>query len=61
LLEKSRRKFPDDFDIAWALATILRDEHRLDEGHAVARELADRFPGDRGAQALLNSFQSQRK
>ena len=48
-----KSEFPGDFDIHWALATMLRDQDRNDEARAVAEELAEIYPGVAPLQNLL--------
>jgi tetratricopeptide (TPR) repeat protein len=39
-----RDKFPGNFDINWVLATMLRDQGRIDESREVAEALASIYP-----------------
>jgi tetratricopeptide (TPR) repeat protein len=56
LLQDATTRFPADFDIHWALATILRDQGRLEEAREVATTLAEIYPQVEGVQNLLQSF-----
>ena len=44
LLERGRARFAGDFDIAWALATMLRDQGESTRALAVLDELIEQFP-----------------
>ena len=48
-----RPDFPGEFDISWALATMLRDLGRNEDARLVARELAELYPGVQPVQNLL--------
>jgi tetratricopeptide (TPR) repeat protein len=56
LLMSSKNRFPADFDIHWALATILRDQGRNDAAKAIAEEMAERYPGMPAVQNLWESL-----
>ena len=56
-LQKARSDFADDFDIGWALATMLRDGGDKAAALIVAGELAEQFPEDSNVAALINSLQ----
>ena len=49
-------RFKDDFDIAWALATIYRDQGRLLLARSLAEQLHVRYPDNVQVEALLNSL-----
>ncbi len=55
----ARERFDTDFDIAWALATILRDRGEYQEAVAIAAELVYRYPGNQDVAALLQSMRPQ--
>ena len=56
VLTDAMRQFPTDFDIAWSLATILRDQGDITGAAAIAAELAMRHPGDQNVETLLKSL-----
>ena len=56
VLEDASLRFPQDFDVHWALATMLRDEGRIAEARDVAAELSDLYPGIESVQNLLQSL-----
>jgi len=49
-------QFKNDFDIHWALATMLRDQEEFDAAREVANELVDRFPDASQVPSLLDSL-----
>jgi len=49
-------RFPGEFDVHWALTTMLRDQGRIDEARTVAEELAVIYPGVPPLQDLLQSL-----
>jgi Flp pilus assembly protein TadD len=55
-LETVREEFPADFDVHWALATMLRDQDRNGEARAVATRLAEIYPGIPPLQNLLETL-----
>jgi tetratricopeptide (TPR) repeat protein len=55
LLDDAWSQFPDDFDIGYALATILRDNAERERAIAVATELKSRFPNNPTVDALLRA------
>lgn len=57
LLQDARREFPADFDIGWAVATMLRDAGDVDKARSVAAELSQQFPNDPNIAALRESLQ----
>jgi Flp pilus assembly protein TadD len=57
VLRNARNDFPADFDIAWALVTLLRDQGRLDEAREVAFEMLGQFQQNENVIALLESLQ----
>ena len=56
LLAAAAERFPADFDIQWALATMLRDQGRNAEARAAAEMLDVRYPGIPSVTALLQSL-----
>lgn len=56
LLMRGKNDFPADFDIHWALATMLRDQGKNDAAREVAEDLAERYPGVPPLQNLLDSL-----
>jgi Flp pilus assembly protein TadD len=56
LLHDATNRFPADFDIHWALATMLRDQGRLEEAREVATTLSVLYPQVEGVQNLLQSL-----
>lgn len=57
-LRDARARFVGDFDIAWALATLLRDTGNLEGAREIAVELAGQRPGDANVKMLLESLYS---
>jgi tetratricopeptide (TPR) repeat protein len=55
-LTSAREQFPGDFDIAWALATLLRDNGNTAAARKIAVELAKRRPADTNVRMLLDSL-----
>ncbi len=56
VLEQARIDFPSDFDIAWGLATMLRDGGELEQARRLVDEMSGQFP-DRGeVRALRNAL-----
>ena len=58
VLRDARARFDGDFDIAMALATILRDNGDHDGALEIAYSLARRHPENQGVVALLRSLQA---
>jgi tetratricopeptide (TPR) repeat protein len=56
LLTDAHEQFVGDFDIAWALATMLRDSGDTAGARRVASELAGQRPDDANVKALLASL-----
>jgi tetratricopeptide (TPR) repeat protein len=56
LLADAATRFPMDFDIHWALATMFRDQGRFEEARVVAAELARKFPENPGVEELLSTL-----
>ncbi len=56
LLADAHKQFAGDFDIAWALATMLRDNGDRLGARKIADELARRRPDDTSVKALLASL-----
>ena len=57
VLRSAYEKFPNDFDVGWALATVYRDVGELEAARAVATELQSRLPDDERALALTRYLQ----
>lgn len=57
LLTRGKDSFPADFDIHWALATMLRDQGRTDSAREIAATMAVRYPEARPVRDLLNSLE----
>jgi tetratricopeptide (TPR) repeat protein len=57
VLRDARNDFPADFDIAWALVTLLRDQGRLAEAREVAFEMLGQYRQNDNVIALLESLQ----
>ena len=53
LLNDAHQRFAGDFDIAWALATMLRDSGDVAGARKIANELAEQRPDDTNVQTLL--------
>jgi Tfp pilus assembly protein PilF len=56
LLARGIELFPADFDIHWALATMLRDQGKEDAARTIAKALAERYPGVAPVQELLHTL-----
>jgi Flp pilus assembly protein TadD len=56
LLSDAHERFAGNFDIAWALATMLRDSGDVAGARKIANELAAQRPDDANIQALLASL-----
>ena len=56
LLFDATERFPADFDIHWALATMLRDQGRLEEAREVVTNLLEIYPQEDAGQNLLQSL-----
>ena len=56
LLQDATISFPTDFDIHWALATMLRDQGRIEEAREVATSLSGIYPQVESVQNLLQSL-----
>lgn len=56
VLRPARQRFRQDFDIGWALATVLRDSGDLAAARAAAARLAEQWPDDRNVVALRASL-----
>jgi tetratricopeptide (TPR) repeat protein len=56
LLMVGKDSFPVDFDIHWALATMLRDQENNAAAREIAEGLATRYPGVPPIQNLLESL-----
>ncbi len=56
LMAKARERFPDNFDIGWALATLQRDAGQRLAARATAQQLAAAFPSNQNVRALLRSL-----
>ena len=56
ILKDAWLRFPDDFDIGYALATISRDNGELESATAVATTLKSRFPDNPTVDALLQNI-----
>jgi Flp pilus assembly protein TadD len=55
-LQDVSEKFAGDFDVQWALATMLRDQGRNEESRQVATRLAEIYPGIPPVQNLLGTL-----
>lgn len=56
LLSTIKDRFPADFDIHWALATMLRDQGETAAAREVAADLAQRYPDVQQVRTLLDSL-----
>jgi tetratricopeptide (TPR) repeat protein len=56
LLRDAARRFPTNFEIHWALATMLRDQGRLEDAREVAEALSAIYPQVESIQNLLQSL-----
>jgi len=57
VLQKARNDFPADYDIAWGLATMLRDSGDFNTARSLAREMLLQYPDDENFNALMRSLQ----
>ncbi len=58
VLRKARQQFAQDFDIAWALATMSRDSGDIRAAREVADELDRQWPDNANVRALRESLES---
>ncbi|MEO1245237.1 MAG: tetratricopeptide repeat protein [Pseudomonadota bacterium] len=56
VLRQAYERFPDSFDIGWALATMLRDTGDAEAARQLALELQDAHPERENVDALLRSL-----
>lgn len=56
VLDAAYKKFPDDFDMGWALATMLRDQGDRGRSQQIARHMLETYPGNQNLIALLESL-----
>ena len=56
VLRKARNDFPADYDIAWGLATMLRDSGDFNAARSLAREMLLQYPDDENFNALMRSL-----
>jgi tetratricopeptide (TPR) repeat protein len=56
ILDKARTDYPEDFEIGYALATILRDDREFERARNVAAALKSQFPENPIIHALLDSL-----
>jgi hypothetical protein len=56
LLLVATDRFPTDFNMHWALATMLRDLGRFEEAQEVATNLSEMYPQAEAVQDLLRSL-----
>jgi Flp pilus assembly protein TadD len=56
ILGSAYAKFADDFDIGWALATILRDSGDTERARRIAMQLLEAYPGNASVIALRDSL-----
>jgi tetratricopeptide (TPR) repeat protein len=59
VLQASRQEFASDFDIGWALITMLRDAGRIDAARREALQLQIQYPESQDVRAFLTSITSQ--
>ena len=55
-LTGARSRFPDDFEIAWALATMYRDSGDRESARRIAAYLTENHPNDERGRALLDAL-----
>ncbi len=55
-LHSIKDQFPGDFDISWALATMLRDQGRTEEARTIAADLDKVYPNVPPVQNLLQTL-----
>lgn len=56
ILADAWERFPEHFNIGWALATISRDRGDIDKARVLAEELVERFPERQQARQLVSSL-----
>ncbi len=56
VLGNARNTFPEDYQIAWGLATMLRDSGDFEAARLLAGDMLARNPGDTNFTALLQSL-----
>ena len=56
LLQQAKVDFPHDFDIAWALATMLRDAGDIPSARQVVDSLAEQFPNNDNIESLRSTL-----
>ncbi|MGB5512602.1 MAG: tetratricopeptide repeat protein [Woeseiaceae bacterium] len=56
VLSEARNDFPENYEIAWGLATMLRDNGDLDGSRSLARDMLSLYPDDTNFSALLQSL-----
>jgi tetratricopeptide (TPR) repeat protein len=56
VMQQAHLRFAGDFDIAWALATLLRDHGDTDAAKAVVDSLEEHHPGDIRIQSLRDTL-----
>ena len=56
VMQQAHLRFAADFDIAWALATLLRDRGDTDAAKVVVDSLEKQHPGDPRIQSLRDSL-----
>jgi len=55
-MQDAANRFPAEFDVQWALVSMLRDQGRNAEAKAVAEDLSRQYPEDQDVRALLRSL-----
>jgi len=56
VLREARQRFSEDFDIAWALATMSRDSGDIKAAREIVDQLVRQWPGDANVRALRDSL-----
>lgn len=56
ILQNGAARFPADFDIHWALASILRDQGRIEDARMIAAGMLALYPEAESVQALVRSL-----
>jgi predicted Zn-dependent protease len=55
-MQDAANRFPADFDVRWALVSLLREQGQLDAARTAAEEMSEQFPEVESVQVLLRSL-----
>jgi tetratricopeptide (TPR) repeat protein len=56
VIQDAANRFPADFDIRWALVSLLREQGRIDDAKVAAQSMAEQYPDVESVQVLLRSL-----